>query len=355
LGPVAATVNLTNTVVLIATGPRGEATSNSSAHVWVAPQLTLAVTKTVGTRPSECATTTQITVTTGTLAHYCIRIRNTGNRTLSDIVFTDPQLGVTGTFTNLLPGKARVFSSGQIRGLGPIEVGANMTNTVFVTATMAEGAVTTQATATVSLNPVIPAPAFIVTKTIAGTGDGACGNSNQYDVPPGSAIYYCFTIYNAGNTSFRYFTFQDPALHWYNGVISLTDFSLTPGEQISVTNQTQGLANLGPITPTFSITNTVIMTGFGSLGVATAQAQAVASMALRPDRDTDHDGIADSVEGETDMDSDHLPNYLDPDSDGDRALDSLEGVLDRNQNGVPDFIDPTIAFGLVYIHLPIIR
>jgi len=46
-----------------------------------------------------------------------------------------------------------------------------------------------------------------------------------------------------------------------------------------------------------------------------------------PERDSDGDGIADSIEGGEDVDGDGLPNYLDLDSDGDDASDGEEWVF----------------------------
>ncbi len=103
-----------------------------------------------------------------------------------------------------------------------------------------------------------------------------------------------------------------------------------------------------------SVTNTLIMTGSGPLGEATAQAQAVARVLLLPTQDTDGDQIANSVEGEGDPDQDGIPNYLDLDSDGDGALDRDEGVGDLNQNGIPDFLDPAVVGRTIRFLLPLV-
>ncbi len=62
--------------------------------------------------------------------------------------------------------------------------------------------------------------------------------------------------------------------------------------------------------------------------------------------DTDHDGIADQVEGMGDADGDGIPNYLDDDSDGDGIPDSVEArstdpcaPADTDGDGIPDFLD----------------
>jgi len=55
--------------------------------------------------------------------------------------------------------------------------------------------------------------------------------------------------------------------------------------------------------------------------------------------DSDNDGIADSVEGVADEDSDGLPNYIDLDADGDGIADSSESSFDQDNDGVPNFLD----------------
>ncbi len=58
---------------------------------------------------------------------------------------------------------------------------------------------------------------------------------------------------------------------------------------------------------------------------------------VRPD--TDGDGIADCVEGQSDPDADGLANCVDDDSDGDRILDAQEGDIDSDGDSIPDFLD----------------
>ncbi len=70
----------------------------------------IVITKTVGTNPSVCATTTEITVTAGTTVYYCYTVQNTGNITLTTHDLTDSALGVilNGFVYTLTPG-ASVF------------------------------------------------------------------------------------------------------------------------------------------------------------------------------------------------------------------------------------------------------
>ncbi len=77
----------------------------------------------------------------------------------------------------------------------------------------------------------------------------------------------------------------------------------------------------------------VALHGCGGLGGHDAQ------------KDTDGDGIPDSIEGNADLDGDGIPNYADTDSDGDGTPDSVErgpsGLTprDTDHDGVPDFLD----------------
>lgn len=68
----------------------------------------IVITKTVGTAPGVCATTTEITVTTGTTVYYCYAIENTGNITLTDHFLNDTVLGtiLSGFVYTLTPGSS---------------------------------------------------------------------------------------------------------------------------------------------------------------------------------------------------------------------------------------------------------
>ncbi len=68
----------------------------------------IVVTKTVGTAPGVCATTSEITVTTGTTVYYCYAVENTGNITLTDHFLNDSVLGtiLNGLVYTLTPGSA---------------------------------------------------------------------------------------------------------------------------------------------------------------------------------------------------------------------------------------------------------
>ncbi len=70
----------------------------------------IVITKTVGTNPGVCATTTEITVTAGTTVYYCYTVQNTGNITLTTHDLTDSALGVIlSNFVYTLSPGASVF------------------------------------------------------------------------------------------------------------------------------------------------------------------------------------------------------------------------------------------------------
>lgn len=55
--------------------------------------------------------------------------------------------------------------------------------------------------------------------------------------------------------------------------------------------------------------------------------------------DCDNDGIVNSVDGNSDIDGDGLPGYMDDDSDGDDVPDAVEGTVDTDGDHTPDFQD----------------
>jgi hypothetical protein len=64
------------------------------------------------------------------------------------------------------------------------------------------------------------------------------------------------------------------------------------------------------------------------------------TMSSSDTKDSDGDGLSDAYEGNTDVDGDGIPNYLDLDSDGDGIPDATEGSFDQDDDLVPNFLDP---------------
>ncbi|MBX3059499.1 MAG: proprotein convertase P-domain-containing protein [Anaerolineae bacterium] len=109
---ISATINVTTTNTATWTaynaGPSDEATATDSATVNVTPVPAPAITlvKTVGTTPGVCATTTSITVESGTTVYYCYTVTNIGNVALGLHDLADDELGtlLNALPFNLLPG-----------------------------------------------------------------------------------------------------------------------------------------------------------------------------------------------------------------------------------------------------------
>lgn len=110
------TSSVTNVVTWTASIPNtpisAAATSSASVTVLPPPQLTIAVTKTVGTDPTTCATTDTLTVPAGTTVYYCYQVENTGNVTYTTHTVVDDVLGPLATNLpyDLTPGATYWFT-----------------------------------------------------------------------------------------------------------------------------------------------------------------------------------------------------------------------------------------------------
>ncbi len=87
-----------------------DAQSGREADIITLEMPSIVITKTVGTNPGVCATTTEITVTAGTTVYYCYTVQNTGNITLTTHNLTDSALGaILSNFVYTLSPGASVF------------------------------------------------------------------------------------------------------------------------------------------------------------------------------------------------------------------------------------------------------
>jgi hypothetical protein len=117
--------------------------------------MSISLTKTVGTTPAVCASTSSIDVTSGTPVYYCYTVTNTGTTPLTTHDLTDNVLGTifTGQSYTLDPGAT----------VNTISLGVNPTGSYTVTTTNigtwtahdATGA-PTQATGTATVNIIVP-------------------------------------------------------------------------------------------------------------------------------------------------------------------------------------------------------
>jgi hypothetical protein len=79
------------------------------------------------------------------------------------------------------------------------------------------------------------APSISVSKTV-GTAAGVCATSSNITVPPGSTVYYCYTVTNTGDTAFALHDLEDDQL---GTLFSGLAYALAPGA--SVDTVTAGL------------------------------------------------------------------------------------------------------------------
>ncbi|MER2600278.1 MAG: proprotein convertase P-domain-containing protein, partial [Caldilineales bacterium] len=104
----------------------------------VVPDPAIVMTKTVGTVPGVCATTSKVTVPSGTTVYYCYQVENSGNVTMTVHSLVDDQLGT------LLTNSAYVLPPGAVSD--PFIVNASIdittTNTATWTAVSALGGYT---------------------------------------------------------------------------------------------------------------------------------------------------------------------------------------------------------------------
>ncbi|MFZ2487499.1 MAG: proprotein convertase P-domain-containing protein, partial [Anaerolineae bacterium] len=93
----------------------------------IVPDPGIVLTKTVGTTPGVCATTSKVTVPTGTTVYYCYQVENSGNVTMTVHSLVDDQLGT------LLTNSPYVLPPGAVSD--PFIVNASIDITTTNTAT----------------------------------------------------------------------------------------------------------------------------------------------------------------------------------------------------------------------------
>lgn len=224
---VTQTAVITQTTVNTATwtaynaGPTDVAEASATATVTAVP-LSIALSKTVGTDASACATTAEITVVAGTAVTYCYEVTNTGQTPLSTHDLADSELGdiLTGLSFNLGPG-ATVF----------------VTQTAVITQTTINSATWTaynpgpinvaQASATATV--VVVSPAITLTATV-GLDPETCAASKAISVTVGTAVAYCYTVTNTGDITLTQHNISDSIL----GTVDNFAFDLGPGVSVSL-------------------------------------------------------------------------------------------------------------------------
>jgi hypothetical protein len=120
----------------------------------------IVVTKTVGTDPATCATTTELTVAPETEVAFCVTIHNTGQLTLTQHQIVDAALQIDAALAQTLgPGATLTYLPADLPGLA-VTAGEEITNTVAVTSSHGGAQATASASAVVHMES--PAPPGLV-------------------------------------------------------------------------------------------------------------------------------------------------------------------------------------------------
>ncbi|NBD30685.1 MAG: hypothetical protein GVY31_11695, partial [Alphaproteobacteria bacterium] len=145
-------------------------------------------------------------VVAGQVVTYSYNVENTGNVTLTDITLTDDHTTASGTaplaisdggvISTLAPGDSAVLTASYTVTQADIDAGADLSNSVSLTATSPDGSTPTASDSeTVTVAP--EAPAMEVIKSVAASTGAAAGDSVTFEV----------TVQNTGNV-----TLSAPAL-----------------------------------------------------------------------------------------------------------------------------------------------
>ncbi len=105
-------------------------------------------------------------------------------------------------------------------------------------------------------------PAITMVKTV-GTVDGVCATTDTIVVPPGTDVYYCYTVTNTGNTALGLHDLVDDQL---GTILDDLAYDLQPGASVEVT--------LSAVNITTTTVNTATWTAFNPDPVEADQAEA---------------------------------------------------------------------------------
>ncbi len=119
----------------------------------------------------------------------------------------------------------------------------------------------------VSLEVLAGQPAISVTKTV-GTESGVCAATSAITVPPGTTVYYCYTVTNGGDVAFDLHTLVDDQL---GTIFSGLGYALAPGASVSTVAAGLSIPAVMNTTTTNVATWTASVTG-GPSAQATATA-----------------------------------------------------------------------------------
>jgi hypothetical protein len=246
-----ATVSVTNVATWTASFGGNSAVDNDSARVIVTPrQPQIDLRKTVGVDSGVCATTTTITVPTGTTVYYCFTVKNTGNVTLPLHTLVDNKLG------NLLV--KFPFDLGPGKSVSTVQAGKTVSAVIttstdnigtWTAAVPGGGSVSDSANARVAIGKA----AISVNKTVGKSATG-CAPTPLISVQQSEQVYFCVIIENTGDFTLTHHVVDDPLIN-----LKLTvPLALAPKAKVVITRDQ--VPQLGPITVDEPITNTVTIT-----------------------------------------------------------------------------------------------
>jgi hypothetical protein len=222
----------------------------------------LSLTKTVGTNPAVCATTSDITVAPDTHVTYCYKVTNGTPITLTRHTLVDSELG---TILSSLP-----------YALAP-QASAFLTQTALIAETTTNRATWTaynpgpvdvheaSDSATVTVQP----PTIALSKTV-GVNPAVCATTSEITVEPNTAVTYCYQVTNTGAITLTRHTLVDSEL---GTILSDLPYALAPQASVFLT-QTALIAE--------TTTNTATWTAFnpGPIHVATGVDSATVNAAF---------------------------------------------------------------------------
>jgi hypothetical protein len=201
-------------------------------------------------------------VATGGQANFTIVVTNTGGAGLTGVTVADPATpSCAKTLTDLAPGAGTSYTCSAAATADFVNVATVSAMPVVVPASVADSAVEVVAPVSATASAVVDvvAPSLALTKT-ATTDPNVCGAAGPLSIVRGTPIYFCVTVANTGDITLTNHLVSDPLLGLNDVPVQ---YPLAPGAALQITPFALvpfGGPALGPLTPTVSITNTVVVT-----------------------------------------------------------------------------------------------
>ena len=214
--------------------------------------------KSVGLTEATCQDTDIITVTAGTEVVYCYEMFNDGDATLNSHDLLDDHLGVLldDDPTVLAPGESMMITETAV-------INEYTLNNAYYTATTEYGGFEVSAPNAAIVNVINPA--IELTKTV-GTDPGVCATTDAINVPVGTEVTYCFTVFNSGDITLTIHDLSDDVL---GDLFAGFGYELGPGDSYSF---------LETVVVTEDVTNTATWTAWVEEGGYFAEATDTATV-----------------------------------------------------------------------------